>query len=160
MTRPRRTFRDWEREMSQKLLDVQKATETIYHVLLGTPLRQTAEEKAAAIEGLSALERQLRGELQSARRKHIERKKTLCQACGEYRAQWRAWDGVYLCTKCACERHSIVAHTPRCEYCDKELYGWTDVQRNDRTGELYCSPQCALKARGCESMISEEEDGR
>lgn len=157
MTKQKRTFKEWETEMEARVKDTVNATEAVYRVLFTTPLRQTVKEKLVAIEGLNALETQLRGELHRARRKHNERQKTICQACGEYRATWRTWDDVYLCTKCACERHDIVDHTPRCEYCDAPLYGWTDVQRDEQTEKLYCSYRCALKARGCEPMTKEDE---
>lgn len=153
----KRTFREWEKTMAQKILDVQEATETICGVIFSTPLRQTAKEKLVAIDGLNALERQLRGELSRARRKHIERQKTLCQCCGEQRASWRTESGQYLCTGCACSRCEIRTRVPRCECCGSPLYGVTVGWRSDDTSLLYCSPRCALKGRGCEPMT---EDGR
>lgn len=160
MTRQKRTFREWEKTMTQKILDVQRTRRSIIDVILSTPLKQTAEEKVVAIDGLDSLERQLSGELHRARRKHNERQKTVCQMCGERRAEWRTEKGQYLCTDCACKRHSICDHTPRCEYCDAPLYDLTEVQADDHTGALYCSPRCALKASGCEPMTVDEEDGQ
>lgn len=61
MTSPKRTFEEWEKAMSQKIADVREATKTICGVIMGTPLRQTAQEKLVAIDGLNALERQLSG---------------------------------------------------------------------------------------------------
>ena len=160
MARQKRTFREWEMEMSKRLGDVRDATEAVIRIIWSAPLRQTVEEKLIAIDGLNALERQLTGELNRARRKHIERQKTMCQMCGERRAAWRTEKGLYLCTDCACRRHSICDHTPRCEYCDAPLYDLTKVQADDHTGALYCSPRCALKASGCEPMTADEEDGQ
>lgn len=153
-----RTFREWEMEMSKRLIDVQKATETIAHVICSTPLRQTVEEKLVAIDGLNALERRLRGELNRATRKHIKRQKTRCQACGEYRAAWRTEKGQYLCTDCACSRCDIRTRTPLCECCGMPLYGVTAGWRTSETCQLYCSRECALKGRGCEPMTEEMND--
>lgn len=151
------TFREWEKAMAQKILDVQEATQTICGVIMGTPLRQTAKEKIVAIDGLNALERRLRGELDRARRKHIKRQKTMCQCCGENRAEWRTAQGLYLCADCACSRHTVLTRVPRCEYCGGRIgavrAGWLDSD----TG-LYCSKECALRANGCEPMTEKEEE--
>lgn len=157
MTSPKRTFEEWEKAMSQKIADVQKATQTICGVIFSTPLRQTAEEKLVAIDGLNALERQLSGELHRARRKHIERQKTMCQSCGGKRAEWRTEAGRYLCTVCACSRCDIRKSAPRCECCGRVLYGVTVGWRSDDTSLLYCSTTCALKGGGCEPMTEKEE---
>lgn len=156
MTSPKRTFEEWEKAMSQKIADVQKATQTICGVIFSTPLRQTAEEKLVAIDGLNALERQLSGELHRARRKHIERQKTMCQSCGGKRAEWRTEAGRYLCTDCACSRLAVLTRVPRCEYCGERIGGVRAGWLDSDTG-LYCSTQCALRANGCEPMTEKEE---
>lgn len=152
MTSPKRTFREWEKAMMQKIMVVQNATQTICGVIMGTPLRQTAQEKLVAIDGLNALERQLTGELRRARRKHIARQKTMCQVCGEKRANWRTEAGRYLCTDCACKCHSTCEHTLRCDYCGVRINGWA----GEETRAIYCSPQCALRASGYEPMTEGE----
>lgn len=157
MTRQKRTFEEWEKAMTMRIVDAQEVVERVINIIINTPLQQTAEEKCAAIDALEVLERQLRGELHRARRKHLERQKTVCQMCGEYRAEWRTEKGQYLCTGCACRQHHICEHTPRCEYCGTQLYGWTNTQLlDDHTGRLYCSQYCALKASGCEDMMEDE----
>lgn len=157
MNGQKRTFAEWEMAMEQKITDVQNATHTICGVILSTPLRQTAKEKLVAIDGLNALERQLRGELIRARRKHTKRQKTMCQCCGEKRAEWGTEDGKCLCTECACSRCDILTSVPRCECCGRQLYGVTAGMDDDNT-LLYCSKECALKDRGCEQMTEKEED--
>lgn len=152
------TFGEWEKDIAQKIIAVQNATNTICGVICTTPLRQTAEEKLVAIDGLNALERQLRGELNRGRRKHIKRQKTMCQSCGEQRASWSTEDGKYLCTECACSRCHIDASVPRCECCGRLLHGVTVGYENNDNTQLYCSPKCALKGRGCEQMTEETND--
>lgn len=156
--RKKRTFEEWEKSMSKKILDVQEATRSIIGVILSTPLRQTVQEKVAAIDGLDALERQLSGELHRARRKHAKRQKTMCQMCGEKRAEWKTNNGLYLCTGCTCKQCYIRKSAPRCECCGRVLYGVTVGWRSDDTSLLYCSTTCALKGRGCEPMTEKEED--
>ena len=158
MARRKRTFREWEMEMSKRLIELRDVTEVVVRIIVDTPMRQTAKEKLVAIDGLNALERQLRGELHRARRKHIKRQKTMCQACGENRASWRTEKDQYLCTGCACSRLDIRTRVPKCECCGIPLYGVTVGWRADDTTLLYCSTQCALKGRGCEPMIEKDED--
>lgn len=160
MTSPKRTFEEWEKVMTQKILDVREARRLIVDVIFSTPLRQTAQEKVAPIDGLDTLERQLSGELHRARRKHSKRQKTMCQCCGENRASWRTESGQYLCTGCACSRNDVRTRVPKCECCGRPLYGVTAGWRDDDTTLLYCSVECALKGRGCEPMTEKEEDGR
>ena len=155
----KRTFKEWEQEMSKKILDVREARRSIIGVVLSMPLRQTAEEKLVAIDGLKALEEQLTRELRRARRKRVARQKTMCQCCGEQRASWRTENGQYLCTGCACSRCDIRTRVPRCECCGVPLYGVTVGWRSDDTSLLYCSTTCALKGRGYEPMTVDEEDG-
>lgn len=151
--RKKRTFEEWEKSMSKKILDVQEATRSIIGVILSTPLRQTVQEKVAAIDGLNALERQLTGELHRARRKHIARQKTMCQVCGEKRAEWKTNNGWYLCTGCACKQCDVNKSVPRCRCCGRPLHGVVV----GCTGALYCSMTCTLKDRGCEPMTEKEE---